>query len=145
MLSRSRQLCTDPWFSSSEFSSLGTQNRPETVPRLPDIETVPKPSRNRPESSTFQCPAAPAARAHARHIPMAIGVNPVNPQHQNQNHPAAAMGPGVSGAGVSGVRFHQGGAASVRPRRASIALTEHGGADFFRSGRGLPGLSLIHI
>ena len=83
--------------------------------------------------------ASRAARAHARHIPMAIGVNPVNPQHQNQNHPAAAMGPGVSGAGVSGVRFHQGGAASVRPRRASIALTEHGGADFFRSGRGLPG------
>ena len=78
--------------------------------------------------------ASRAARARARHVPMAIGVTPVNPQHQNQNHPAAAMGPGVSG-----VRFHQGGAGSVRPRRASIALAEHGGADFFRQGRGLPG------
>ena len=34
MPSGSRQLRTDPWFSSGQFSSLGTQNRPETVPRL---------------------------------------------------------------------------------------------------------------
>ena len=36
MPSCSRQLRTDPWFSSGQFSSLGTQSRPETVPRLPD-------------------------------------------------------------------------------------------------------------
>ena len=71
MPSCSRQLRTDPWFSSGEFSSLGTQNRPETVPRLPDIETVPKPSRNRPETVPNRRlfnprPLPPPARAPAR-------------------------------------------------------------------------------
>ena len=41
MPSCSRQLRTDPWFSSGQFSSLGTQNRPETVPRLPDTPGCP--------------------------------------------------------------------------------------------------------
>ena len=41
MPSCSRQLRTDPWFSSGQFSSLGTQNRPETVLRLPDTPGCP--------------------------------------------------------------------------------------------------------
>ena len=45
MPSCSRQLRTDPWFSSGQFSSLGTQNRPETVPRLPDTPGCPGASR----------------------------------------------------------------------------------------------------
>merc|ERR1712078_113387 len=50
----SRQQRTDPWFSSTEISALGTQSRPETVLILPDFETVPKPPRNQRKSKKNQ-------------------------------------------------------------------------------------------
>ena len=46
----SRKSRSDRWFSSDENSALGTKSVPRTVPILPDFETVPKPSRNRPET-----------------------------------------------------------------------------------------------
>ena len=46
----SRKSRSDCWFSSCENSALGTKTVPKTVPILPNFETVPKPSRNRPKT-----------------------------------------------------------------------------------------------